>query len=164
MISNNCNNRNYLEWKETQSVCILARPVYKYTSRTRVHFSQWKRKTGSDIQRDFFFFALCAKLHIVLFVFFRRERLCPPSLINHCETCAVTSNRNTICQDIRPLKAPLTAFTTITSRELETLCPSKSQGHHPFYPLCCWVLWLKTRPLSTVNFREPTADFLFTEL
>lgn len=111
-----------------------------------------------------FFFALCAKLHIVLFVFFIRERFCPPSLINHCETCAVTSNRNTICQDIRPLKAPLTAFTTITSRELETLCPSKSQGHHPFYPLCCWVLWLKTRPLSTVNFREPTADFLFTEL
>lgn len=32
--------------------------------------------------------------------------------------------------------------------------PSKSQRHDPFYPLCCWVLWFKTRPVSTVNSRE----------
>ncbi|EOA96136.1 hypothetical protein Anapl_05411, partial [Anas platyrhynchos] len=37
----------------------------------------------------------------------------------HCETCAVTLSRNTICQDIRPLKAPLTHLTTITSRKSE---------------------------------------------
>ncbi|KFO95373.1 hypothetical protein N300_04472, partial [Calypte anna] len=38
----------------------------------------------------------------------------------HCETCAATLNRNILCQDIWPPKAPLNNFTTITTRELQT--------------------------------------------
>lgn len=97
IISNNCNKKNYLEWKKTN-------PKRSYFGKTRLQTHQEQESAFSNRKeimevtfKGVSGFALCAICTLILKFCLKVSRfaLLPFFVRLHCETCAGTLNRNT---------------------------------------------------------------------